>query len=575
MTLGKPYGIQLGSLSIDSDYFEDNIRGRQAFDALMVAHGVSFFKNAFDWTQRDIDEIVVCGSELYEATKEFSIDRMSQLTKGFTFKDQFIQVTISEPVVVGKLMTVRERSLDLLIGLEKFFSQHSQGILQTPDLDIYISYCKAFIVFDPRGRSLNCHKCRTGEAALMLFGQLENVYHLILNLSKINVNEPFKISSIAITQIIKSENSPDKFLVVNGNPMRICRTDDFKVLNDYVACLKGNLSLRSKVFEAFNSKQHLTTAIMAAIYAKIDPPNTWTRSILDRVLHFGAKLFSDILRSEAVKNLTLADIPSKLYVGELYRVGIMIVPFLKRSSLEPSRSLCDNQIAKDIREVFESSSFRCFLLQVGNSTFTAWQVLSSEVFYFFDSEQKDEDGKSDWYEGSSSLFMVGTIEKLCDLIVKRLMMDPQSEVPRSRLDIHGLKLIEVKKLSEREQKCKPTLKLKKKNCIKPMTPEDATAFHDSPSTVDSVAPLLTAHQIRKLRDKVPEKPLHRQVSNLNSPSLVCCKTREYEELMREVEETSSSVMRTDFPPETVEIVQSVNSEILAKATDEKNHVKSR
>lgn len=564
MTLGKPYGIQLGALSILSDYFEEDVRGKQALDTLFVAHVANFFKRAFNWTQRDIDEVLICGAELHRETKEVKIDKLSQLTKGFTFKNQFIQVTLSEPVVVGKVMTVSERSMDLLMGIEKFFTQHKHGVLQTPDLDLYIVYCKSFIVFDPRGRSLNGHRCKSGEAASMVFGRLENVYHLILNLSKIDVNGPFKIATIAITQMMKAKYSPEKFMAVSGNPMRICRTDDYEILNEHVAYLKGTVHLSSRIFQAISNKQHLTTAIMAMVYAKIDPPNTWSSTILDRVLYFGAKFYSDVLESNLIRNLTLADIPSKFYVGDLYRVGILIVPFLKRTSLPVTRSICDNSITKDLNELFDASSFRCLLLQVGNSTYATWQVASSEVFYFFDGEQKDAGGNLDRYEGSSSLFMVESIDTLCDLIGKRIRLLPQS--PEATLNIHGLKIVEVTKLTKRQQKCKANLKLIKKDCIKPMTPEIAKAFQDSPSTVDSVAPLLSAQQILKLREKLSEKPLHRQVTNLNSPSLVCCKARTYEDIMNSVDQTSSSIIQGDFPLETVEIVNGVHSEILLKAT---------
>lgn len=567
-SLGKPYGIQLGALSVNSDYFDDDIRGKQAFDTLLVAHGVGFFKRAVNWTQRDIDEIIISGSELYKETKNVSISKLSQLTKGFTFKKHFIQVTVSEPVVVGKVMTVSERSMNLLMGLEKFFSQHKHGILQTPELDLYISYCKAFVVFDPRGRSLNGRRCRSGEAASMVLGRLTNVYHLIVNLSKIDVNSPFKISTIAITQTMKSKYSPEKFSAVSGNPMQICRTDDYVILDEHAAYLKGSIHLSSRVFQEFSPKQHLTTAIMAMAYAKIDPPNSWSSSILDRVLHFGAKLYSDVLQREPIRNIALPDIPSKFYVGDLYRVGIMIVPFFKRTSLQRTRSICDNSITKALHEIFESS-FHCFLLQIGNSTYAMWQMLSSEVFYFFDGEQKDSEGNLDRYEGSSSLFMVGSIDKLCHLVVTRLMM--QSYPQNATLDIHGLKIVEVTKLSSQQQKLKPNFKTVKKSCIKPLTAEAANKFEDSPSVVDSVAPLLTADKILKLREKLPEKPLFRQVSDLNSSSLVCCKTLTYEDIVNSVEKTSL-IIPSGFAPETVEIILRVNSEILHKATEDEGKI---
>lgn len=567
MTLGKPYGIQFGGLNIEGDFFPSDVRGKQALDTLIVAHGMNHFKEAINWNQQDIDNVLMLGTELFNETKNVQLVKLKELTKGFVFKKSFIQVTVSEPMIVGKVMTLMDRSVDLQLGLEKFFSQHRYGIVQTPDLDLYIVKNGIFYVFDPRGRETECIRTETGESAVMAFATLDNVYHLILNLSRINIKDPFKICSVTVSNVMGSNNSPEKFTATIGNPSKVFRSNDYRTSDDPdISYLKGNVHLGSKVFEELANKHHLSSAITAMVYAKIDPPNSWSSNILDRVFHFGMELFKGCTEGEPVKNLTIADIPSRFYIGDLYRAGVAIAPFLKRTSLKPSYLSADNPITQALKEILTSTSFRCFLLQIENSTFALWQKLSTEAFYFLDGSQRDLDGNVDLYEGASFLFTAQCIEKLCEVIIDRIN---KIQLPaNATLNIHGVKIFELTKLTEKQQKCKPKLKMLKTECIKPMTAETAQIFEDATSTIDAVAPLLTSNQIMKMREKNPEKPLHRQIADLNSPSLVCTKVRVYEDIMCSVEKKLSAITRKEFPKQTIDLVKAVHSEILCNVMEE-------
>lgn len=530
MTLGQPYGIQLGVINVCGNYFPEEVRNKQSLDVILVAHGATYLKPAVQWTQHDVDSILMVGTELYKETKDVNIDELTQLTKGLTYRKHFIQVKKSVPIVEGSVMTVEKCSMDLFKGLDKFFTQHKQGILQTTNLDLYIAKRKAFFVFDPRGRTTDCVRSSEGKAALMVFERLENVYHLILNLSEVNVNDAFKICSLTVNQFMKSKHSPVKFSVFTGNQSRRCRSDDYNLIDD-VAYLRGSLHLYNEVFGGCRGKQSLTTAIMAMVYAKIDPPNSWDTTVFDRVLHFGTQLYSDCLQDDS-GNLALRDILSKFYVGDFYRAGIAIGPFLRRLTLKPAL-YCDEPVAATLKFLLETTSFHCFLLQTGNHFFATWQMRSSDAFYFFDGQQKDVCGNMDRSEGTPCLFMIGSIERLGELIVKRLLKLPKST--NRTVFIHGLKIIELTKLSKKEQKCKPRFRLSKTDCVRPMTVDESNMCQESPSTVDSAL----------------------------SPSLVSCKAKIYEEdTMSTAKEKISMIERNDFPRETVEFVQGIHSDIL-------------
>lgn len=556
LSLGKRYGIQFGGLSVDSEFFPAEIRGKQSLDSLIVAHGMTRFQSATNWTQQDVDTILCLGSELYQATKAIQLEKLIEFTKGFTFKKKLVQVSVSEPKVIGKIMTLTDRSVDLRLGLEKFFSQYGHGILQTPSLDLYIVHEKIFYVFDPRGRTIEAVRCQGGEASLMAFVSLHNVYHLIINLSGVSARDPFKISHVTVSNVMTG--SPEKFTASCGNPSKKLRSVDFKPFDHQISYLRGSIHLGSSVFGNCAGRQYLTTAIMAMVYAKIDPPNSWEVEVFDRVFHFGAKLFRDVIGKKPVKNLAIGEIPSKFYVGDFYRAGIAIVPFLKQPELLTTHLICDNPLKKAFDELLEQTTFRMFLLQIENFTFAVWKMKSSELFFFFDGCQKDVEGETDRFEGSSHLFLVKRLENVCELVVNRLIRIQTAG--KKLLNVHGMKIFELTKLTKEEQIHKPRFKVLQTECIKPMNAEAGQEFKDSPSIVDSVVPLITASQVLKLREKLPQKPAHRKAADLNSPSLVCCKERRYEEIMSSVEKKPSVVIKKEFPKTTINMASVVNEQ---------------
>lgn len=562
LSLRRPYGIQLGSFNIGSQCFAQKFQRKHALDVVLVAHGMASLQDAVCWSQQDIDNILLLGTELHKQTSEVVIDKLSQLTKGFTYQKQTVQVTMSEPVIVGRLLTFDEHSVDLRHGLEKFFNQHKQGILQAPGLDLYVSLKRqTFFVFDPEGRTIDCVRCKTGEAAFMIFSCLDNVFHLIFNLSGIEVKSPFKICKVEVTQIMEAKHSPEKFYASSGNPNSKPRSDDYKLLNDQVAYLQGSVHFNSiALFGKCGNKQQLTSSIMAIVYAKIDPPNSWSKVQLDRVLHFGTQLYRELLQGEPTKNITLLDIPSKFYIGNFYRIGISLVPFTKRVKLARTRVFCDNSITKALRCLFEKAMFRCFLLQLGINTFAVWQMATTEVFYFFDGQQRDLNGHLDHNEGTSILFMTANLEKLCSLVVQRVMSQPQAA--NATLEVHGIKVVEISKLTEKEKKCKKGFRVKKLDHLRPMTPEIAKTFEEPPSTVDSITAVLTNDQIKRMLMQENLLDENLKTPKFNSTSPVCCNAEAGSE------DATPGEVKESISLFTSNLVQTVFSGILEKITQE-------
>ncbi|CAO1429374.1 unnamed protein product [Diamesa serratosioi] len=578
ISLGYPVGIQLGSFNITSDYFPKDLQNKQSLDVLLVAHGMTHIKAPARWSAGDIDQILYTGTDLYKATKEENIHRLEPLSKGFCIKKHFLQVTVSEPIIVGKILTISDRAVDLKTGLFNFFNNYSCGILKTPNLEIYIKKDIAFYIFDPRGRTMDCYRNdNVGEAAIIVLSKLENVYHLILNMSQIDIKAPYKISNVEVSQKMDRKNAPEDFQVTIGGNKKI-RSKDFQMIDDSKAVLKGSIHFGNNVFGKAASKQHLTATIMAVIYSKIDPPNSWSSPIIDRVLHFGTQFYLDCLDDGVIKNIRLPDIPSKLYIEDKYKCEIMIVPFMKQVCCEKMTFIFDNLLYIALNELLMTSSFKALLLQIDNYTYSIWQSNTSQTYFLFDGFAKDIDGNIDYYNGTATLIMTKNLNSLCETVVNRLLKLSYSK--DAMVCIHGIKVLKLNKLTLNESKCKPTIKNAQLNNITKTNPDDVSKYPDAPSFIDSVEAVLTREQQNQMKEKCFEKPLYKQITNLNSPSLVAETIIDYEEIMATMQQ---ELVCNDFvvnksgdkcvekvPSETILLVKQITSEIFKKLIAKKN-----
>lgn len=395
----------------------------------------------------------------------------------------------------------------------------------------------------------------------MAFISIDNLYHVIVNLSNVSSQENFKLCSLKITRYSNKVNELEEFTAHAGNPNVNCRSNDYSVINDHLACLKGSLSLNSTVFACLRNRHGLTSSIMAMVYSKIDPPASWSQEILERILHFGYKMHHDCLEGGIIRNLALPEIPSKFYVADSYLTQICIAPYIQRRDVEETRVVLDNPIAEAILEAFET--FRYLLLELDNFTFALWRSEDSKYFYFFDGYQKTLDGYNDTYIGACFLFMANIVDFICTSVINRL-----TKISENSLKIHGMKIIYLRKLTKHEMKNKKIFKLANVKCIRPFSANDVEKLEESPSTVDSVTPLFSKSQLQVMSMKPVEKPQHLKITDLNSPSLVCCKRLAYHEIMASVQKKLSSIRMPEVRSETMNLMYQVHSEILRNITGE-------
>lgn len=281
-------------------------------------------------------------------------------------------------------------------------------------------------------------------------------------------------------------------------------------------------------------------------------------------MHFGYRLHMECLEDEnIIRNISLSEVPSKFYIGDSYLTQICIAPYVSRSEIKETRVVFENPMADAILKAFET--FNYLILEVDNYYFSLWKTEDSKFFYFFDGYQKRFDGYLDPYIGFSILFSTNIIDYIIEIIVNRIL-----KISKSSMKVHGLKIIYLKKLTKQEMKSKKRFKVAKSKCIRPFSAADVEQLNDVPSTVDSVAPILSKSQQEILSEKLEEKPQHLKITDLNSPSLALPKQLAYHEIMKAIEKKISMVSKGEIKNESIELMRQIHSDILKKVTGIQN-----
>lgn len=448
---------------------------------------------------------------------------------------------------MGKISSA---GINLMQGLTYFFSKYQNGIFQTTDLVLYIKKDEIYYIFDSTGRSKALERSATGKASLIALTGLKNVFHLIVNLSNVNKNAPFKISSIDLMKIDKI--CPQNPIIVEDYYQKV-RPCDIKPLNEELAILSGNLSFNSSLFQKSVNRQHLTSSIVAVVYSKIDPANSWSKRELDNIVKMGTHLYNKLTEKRLYHLLHLNEFPSKFYL-ENFEIKISIVSDLFCGVFQKKHLFFDNDLCLGLRQVFKDPRIRSVLVEVQSSTFGVWKSRNSDIFYLYDGYEKDEAGEFDAYTGKAHLFITVGIDALSKTFVDRLYNG--FDYTGGKIQIHGLFVRKIRKLSVEDVKRKPKIR-----CDKADDTEVSRNFkrvRETCSIVDYIDLSITKRDQDYLKKKIHEKPIYKRIVDLNT-SYHCMK-KSPSSTAQDGQANSNS---PETSSETKALINSVRSGILA------------
>lgn len=429
-----------------------------------MAFVMSYIEHETEWTSQVVNEIIIEGNRLYLESTEDGTKPDNPILRKFEFKGAAAEVSHADADIMGQIDSYDLKVCSLYHGLKMFFKFNPVAIFESGSCQLLLWKKKAFFVFDPNGRTghAECNN-ETGGAALITLVHLENLVYLISKMSGLTAQSPFKLSQL---QIMKLFELPEPVQQSATRKPPIIRTNEYKVLNNQHAILYGKYHIGDNIFGDHRNKQSLSTSIAAIVYSKIDPPNTWNRKILHKVLLLGDKFYERCTKEHGQPIIiSLRDVPAIFRLG-LYETKICITPFIFNCTIKPDNV---RDATKFLKKYLLSNRYA--LVQIKSAVFSIW--LRNDFYYLFDPFKRAPSGLVPSEKcGAACLHMFSRVYDLCQLLFKNLLRIAAEE----NFYLHALQIMYLKeRKSPKKAKGKKSRKGKKGNqceCIEEDDEED-------------------------------------------------------------------------------------------------------
>uniref|UniRef100_A0A1A9W8A3 Uncharacterized protein n=1 Tax=Glossina brevipalpis TaxID=37001 RepID=A0A1A9W8A3_9MUSC len=389
-TLGDPIGLIPSTVCFKTDNEGLDI-ARARFATYLVAFARFYLNPVTTWDSTVIDDVLKCGLMLYVAwfendnelvsPQEIYSLREQNILPEFELMGYGFQIEVRKNLQKLSLFTegtpeIHDGSFQSFLFLENVKSvlksilrEQRYYLLSVNEFYLMIWLCKGvYFVFDICGRKVGNFRSddKNGVAMLMCFKTLDNISHLILNLSGLRKEDPFDIRELRIVQVI--------------TPIGDIVQCEYDIINDDYACMRGSLHLSLNPSEVLRNRSALSAGVIAMALSKINHPATWNTKTVDKIISFGVK-FCHAFQLLSFNCSDADEFPVYFNIGQ-FRVHIELctnkytgfwrcVPYYKLTDL-----------AEVVKKAFDENEFHKLLLQINYQVYAVWK--QKGFIYLFD-----------------------------------------------------------------------------------------------------------------------------------------------------------------------------------------------
>ncbi|KAL3271895.1 hypothetical protein HHI36_022365 [Cryptolaemus montrouzieri] len=260
------YGTIAGTMHQASEHFPERVKNNQGLTMPVSAYCYALLKHPSTWEEKDIDEIVECGNEMFQEC----IHRLHKhgekvkigpedLPRYCFLLGKKIRFKLTEPQVTGVIKSDQRNVYNLTKGITIFFSKYQAGIFQTKGVNIGIWRDKYYYFFDARPRTKDLYPDPHGTALMANFYDIDAVISVLLDRCMLG-NWPFAIIAIEAYSILDRQAPEER-----ESAMDVADKATFSVLDERKAVLQGSFDLADKCFEFTRNKQALTMAVASLV----------------------------------------------------------------------------------------------------------------------------------------------------------------------------------------------------------------------------------------------------------------------------------------------------------------------
>uniref|UniRef100_A0A1A9UN74 Uncharacterized protein n=1 Tax=Glossina austeni TaxID=7395 RepID=A0A1A9UN74_GLOAU len=390
-SLGEPIGLVTSAVYFETDGVGSDI-AEARYATYLVAVARFHLNPITTWDTTVVDEVLKHGLMLYvNSLKEdnqpaspqelyaphehhilrefelmgygFQIEVRNSFVKKSTFTDTTNHNESGDGNATGLLVLKNIKNV-----LKSTLRGSTYYLINANEFYFMIWLCKGgYLIFDVCGRKVdNFHSDdKEGVAMLMCLKTLDNVNHLILNLSGLREEDTFLIRELKIVKIV--------------TPIGYIMQQEYDVINEDYACIRGSLHLSLNPNEVLRNRSALSAGVIALVVAKINHPATWNTKVVDKIISFGVKIcHAFYLHSPACCNVE--EFPIYFNIGQ-FRVHVELFISKYAGFWRCVPNYKSEDLVQAVKEAFEEGHLK-LLLQINYQVYAIWK--QKGFIYLFD-----------------------------------------------------------------------------------------------------------------------------------------------------------------------------------------------
>uniref|UniRef100_A0A1A9UN76 Uncharacterized protein n=1 Tax=Glossina austeni TaxID=7395 RepID=A0A1A9UN76_GLOAU len=233
-----------------------------------------------------------------------------------------------------------------------------------------------YFIFDVCGRRTTDFNTDEGGGVPMFIAlkTLDNVNHLILNLSGLNEVDPCSIRELKVVKLV----SPSGNIIQRSYG----RTPpEYEVVNNDYAYVKAKLHLSLNPAALLRNRSALPAGVTALVVSKINHPATWNTGNLDNIICFAVQFCQTYWHKCASSEpVDVDEFPNQFNIGQ-FRVHTEILAKRYTGFWRCVPNYKSSELTEAIQRAFDDGNTK-LLLQINHQMYAIWK--QNEFIYLFD-----------------------------------------------------------------------------------------------------------------------------------------------------------------------------------------------
>ncbi|XP_017480582.1 PREDICTED: uncharacterized protein LOC108369882 [Rhagoletis zephyria] len=459
-TLGSPVGVLQATISMKST--TANVHAHRYATTLLAFMKLHTTPES-DWSEDTLDDLIREGQTLLakqpdsQHTDESPAYIYSQMEgkvkRWHTIDDIDFEVELSEKMWFGPPPIGTEdgpppdMTMDnLKVAMKKFFSKHRFCLIKVAGTYKMVWRSRGiYFVLDLYGRKLDDLETdkENGKAMLICLRALDNVIHLISNLSGIQPTDPFNLREMKIVKLIGKDG---KTMSRDFGK----REHQYQVINDDYAVLKADSHLLRNSTDPIRTRSALPVGVAALLAAKIDHPATWNEKILDKIICYGVNVCVCCWEQclQAKMPIEIDRFPNRLKIAQ-FKAAFTLTPRKFTGTWKCVPNFKQSELESALISSFDAGDNN-LLVQIDQNIYAVFK--KNNFFYLFDPYRHRVEGLLEGGEEGAvikkkaTLRMFSSLEVLLKVFTQMLLETNRT----TQFAVHVLKINNIELSSRKE-----------------------------------------------------------------------------------------------------------------------------